>query len=211
MRNLSLVLFATVICCGCHKQQQPAAKEISWLNPGDQALLNAASLGYQGSESDPIVIYDAGKGDESDPGFARSLRMCRGEVATVEIDTPLLLAQGYGYSARQKFNPTPSLTELQTLRNKALIIMNYGSKSLTEEAMVAVSMDNVFYKPKSTEDIDPKTFNCEDVTSDRVLSHTVTAIFEGDNALPKTGKGTVIVRRNSIEDSKFDIDFDMLR
>lgn len=190
-----LILGFGLVACRRSTEEHP----VSWLNPSDQALLDAATAGFQGKDPEPIWIYRS-----EDPTLAK----CLERVSGVALFTPLWNAQWIGYYRRKEFNPAPTLADTTGVRYSPFIVVHYGSQTpQQDEANVAISVGESIFKPAGLTMLKPETVIC---TTEVTTGLAVKAQFVGPNALPTSGKGTIIVRRNGKEDVNIDIDFDSI-
>jgi hypothetical protein len=193
---VAISLLMSVVLASCHQSQQP----VSWLNPSDQELLKAASAGFQGKEPEPLRLksYDASQ-------------RCLGGVRSVDLYTPLWRAQADGYYAMKHFDKAPTLADVAGERYSASIAIDYEADSPNDEAIVVVSSgEGAIYKPATTSALNPDTTSCGETSPYAAWSLGVDASFKGPNALPATGKGTLIVRRRARQDESIDVDFDSI-
>jgi hypothetical protein len=164
-------------------------------------LLDAATAGFQGKEPEPIWIYKS-----EVPTFAK----CLERVSGAALFTPLWNAQWIGYHKRKEFNPAPTLADTTGTRYSPSIVVYYGSQRPEDEANVAISVGESVFKPTRLKMLRPDTVSCDYGITPIAWSLGVEAQFVGPNALPTSGKGTIIVRRNGKEDMNIDIDFDSI-
>ena len=201
-------LFLVLASVACH-QSPPAVEEhpavieehpVSWLNPSDQALMDAATAGFQGKDPETLWLK---KSDSP------TILKCQGDITGVALFTPLRSAQFLGYDNRKHFENAPTLSDLTKKRYSASVYIFYGASRPDDEASVAVSAGGTIFKPKDAHLGTPEVISCGEYLSP-MWSLSVEADFGGQDALPTSGKGTLIVRRSGKEDANIDIDFDSI-
>lgn len=195
----SLLLVSVFTAC---RRSPPPVEErpVSWLNPSDQALMDAATAGYQGQEPKGIWLKETDSPTQV---------MCQDGISSVALYTPLWSAQLMGYNARKRFENAPTLASVTKQRYSSSIFIYYGARRPDDEANLAVSVEGKLYKGVVTSKSQPETISCGEYESPR-WSLGMDTSFTGPDALPTSGKGTVIVRRDGMEDTNIDIDFDSI-
>ena len=205
-RNIAFaIIFLAALCVGCRHsettREESPPPSASWFNPSHQALTDAVTAGFQGREPEGFKIYQ-----NDDPTFTK----CLHKVSAVIVFSPLSAAQRFGYDRRKEFGSAPTLGDVASYGNSASISVYYGASSPDDQASIAVSVGDTLYKPRKTGMSNSEAISCESETIPPAWSLTIYTVFEGQNALPASGKGRVIVRRNGMEDANFDIDFDSI-